>query len=88
MGFAHLYIQETRENAIELNTGYAIRCVVVKSFASEFSRNLSSLCLTGFEISNHASFDLAQDSEEIEINLVGHTVYIAGQVFWYKLGVI
>lgn len=42
----------------------------------------------GFLISDNAFFDMTQDSEDIEIDLVGHTVKVADREFRVELGAV
>ncbi|KAI1104079.1 aconitase iron-sulfur domain-containing protein [Jackrogersella minutella] len=78
----------SREQAVSALLGCGIKCVITKSFAFIFSRNLPNLGLMGFTVSDDAFFDVAQDSEDIEIDLVEQSVSVAGQKFRFQLSAI
>ncbi|OJJ47108.1 hypothetical protein ASPZODRAFT_95818 [Penicilliopsis zonata CBS 506.65] len=74
----------SREQAVSALLGCGVQCVIAKSFAFIFSRNMPNLGLLGIRMTDPAFFEAAQDGAEIEINLDDSVVRISGQTYPFQ----
>jgi 3-isopropylmalate dehydratase small subunit len=78
-------VGSSRENAVTALQGAGVKCVIARSFAFIFSRNLPNLGLLGIVIDDEAFYRLAQDGVTISIDVDERTIMIAGTKFGFSL---
>ena len=62
-----------------------MQCVIARSFAFIFNRNLPNLGILRFIIDDNAFYELAVDGAEIQISLDERKVQIGGSTFHFQL---
>ncbi|KDN65687.1 putative aconitase family protein [Colletotrichum sublineola] len=75
----------SRQEAVGALLGIGVKCVIAKTFAFIFARNMPSLGLLGFTINNDRFYELAETGAAIEIDLVHNAVRIGGEEFTFAL---
>lgn len=75
-------VGSSRENAVSALKGCGIKCVISKSFAFIFGRNLPSLGLLGFSITDESFYEAAQDGRCIEIDVTARKVWVEMNGEW------
>ncbi|KAF7156298.1 hypothetical protein CNMCM5623_009691 [Aspergillus felis] len=75
----------SREQAVMALLGCGIKCVIAKSFAFIFQRNMPNLGLLGITMPNEAFYAAARDGSEISIDLHAHVIGIDGLQFEFQL---
>lgn len=75
-------ITHTFANSIQ---GCGIECVIAKSFAFIFQRNMPNLGLLGITMPNESFYAAAKDGSEISIDLRAHVIHIDGLRFEFEL---
>jgi 3-isopropylmalate dehydratase small subunit len=78
-------VQTKRETNPCLNTGCGVQCVIAKSFAFIFQRNMPNLGLLGITITDDAFYDAAQDGFNVAINFSAKVVDVNGRKFGFEL---
>lgn len=68
-----------------LKPGVGIEAVIARSFAFIFNRNMRTLGLLGFTISDNAFYEAVADVDEIEIDVESETVAVKGKRFTFEL---
>lgn len=72
-------------NANNASLGAGVQCVIAESFAFIYARNQPNLGLLGFTIGEPEFFELAEDGEEITIDLDRSCVSVGGKEFGFEL---
>ncbi|GIJ90458.1 hypothetical protein Asppvi_009413 [Aspergillus pseudoviridinutans] len=75
----------SREQAVMALLGCGIKCVIAKSFAFIFQRNMPNLGLLGITMPNESFYAAAKDGSEILIDLRAHVIDIDGLQFEFQL---
>ncbi|GAQ11764.1 putative aconitate hydratase [Aspergillus lentulus] len=75
----------SREQAVMALLGCGIECVIAKSFAFIFQRNMPNLGLLGITMPNESFYAAAKDGSEISIDLRAHVIHIDGLRFEFEL---
>jgi 3-isopropylmalate dehydratase small subunit len=65
-----------------------VKAVIAQSFAFIYQRNQPSLGLLGFVIDNDRFYELAQDGEQISIDIPARKVSVASEEFPFQLSEI
>lgn len=65
--------------------GLGVQCVIARSFAFIFNRNLANLGVLRFIIDDNDFYELAVDGAEIQICLDERQVQIGGSTFYFQL---
>lgn len=66
-------------------SGIGIEAVLARSYSFIFNRNMRTLGLLGFTITDEAFYEAVADGEEIEVNVASQRVAVAGKVFRFEL---
>ena len=61
-----------------------VQAVIARSFAFIYGRNQPSLGLLGVTITDDEFHNLAQDGEEISLDILSRTVAVGGKTFGFK----
>ncbi|KAJ6146466.1 hypothetical protein N7497_008448 [Penicillium chrysogenum] len=69
----------------EFLSGCGVQCVIAKSFAFIFQRNMPSLGLLGITMEDESFFQVADDGVSISIDLNSRIIDVAGKTFGFKL---
>jgi 3-isopropylmalate dehydratase small subunit len=69
-------VGSSREDAVVALKGAGIKCVIAKSFAFILGRNMPSLGLLGFVMSDESFYEAAKDKRSIEIDVQLRTVKV------------
>lgn len=69
-------VGSSRENAVSALKGCGIQCVISKSFAFIFGRNVPSLGLLGFNITDETFYEAAKDGRRIKIDVTARKVWV------------
>lgn len=77
----------TKHTNIHL-TGVGAKCVIAKSFAFIFARNMPSLGLLGFTIADERFYELAGTGAAIEIDLDQNVLRVGGEAFPFALSAL
>ncbi|RHZ50431.1 hypothetical protein CDV55_101302 [Aspergillus turcosus] len=75
----------SREQAVMALLGCGIKCVIAKSFAFIFQRNMPNLGLLGITMSDELFYAAAKDGSEILIDLHAHVIDVNGLRFGFEL---
>ncbi|EED20765.1 aconitase family protein [Talaromyces stipitatus ATCC 10500] len=75
----------SREQAVMALLGCGVQCVIAKSFAFIFQRNMPNLGLLGITISDESFYDAATDGTEISINLSNNEVVLGKRQVKFEL---
>lgn len=75
-------VGSSRENAVSALKGCGVKCVISKSFAFIFGRNVPSLGLLGFNITDETFYEAAKDGRRIEVDVVSRKVRIKKDDGW------
>ncbi|KAB5529007.1 aconitase family protein [Coniochaeta sp. 2T2.1] len=78
-------VGSSRENAVTALQGAGVQCVIARSFAFIFSRNMPNLGLLGIVMENKEFYRLAQDGIGIEIDVEGRIIKVGGRQFGFSL---
>jgi 3-isopropylmalate dehydratase small subunit len=70
---------------MRMSQGCGIKCVIAKSFAFIFQRNMPNLGLLGITMPNEAFYAAAKDGSEILIDLHARFIDIDGLRFGFEL---
>ena len=65
--------------------GAGVQCVIAKSFAFIFQRNMPNLGLLGITMEDDHFFDIATDGKKISIHLDEKEIEVDGQRFGFQL---
>ena len=68
----------SREEAVSCLRACGVQCVIAKSFAFIFGRNLLCLDLLGIIIKDEKFYELAEENSEITVDVDNSTVSIQG----------
>lgn len=66
-------------------TGCGVEAVLARSFSFIFNRNMRTLGLLGFTISDEAFYEAVSDGEDIEVDVGSQSVLVAGKTFHFVL---
>ena len=72
-------VGSSRENAVSALKGCGVKCVISKNFAFIFGRNLPSLSLLGFNMTDESFYEAAKDGRNIEVDVQDRKVKIETQ---------
>ncbi|RYO44978.1 putative aconitate hydratase [Alternaria tenuissima] len=61
------------------------RCVIARSFAFIFGRNMPNIGMLAIVLTDEAFYKAAQQGENIEVDVEGRVVHVAGQAFPFSL---
>ncbi|PCG89472.1 Aconitase/3-isopropylmalate dehydratase large subunit, alpha/beta/alpha, subdomain 1/3 [Penicillium occitanis (nom. inval.)] len=75
----------SREQAVMALLGCGVQCVIAKSFAFIFQRNMPNLGLLGITISDEAFYDSATDGTDISINLSTNEIVLGERRMSFEL---
>ncbi|KAF4225630.1 hypothetical protein CNMCM6457_008052 [Aspergillus fumigatiaffinis] len=75
----------SREQAVMALLGCGLKCVIAKSFAFIFQRNMPNLGLLGITMPNESFYATAKDGSEISIDLRAHAIDIDRVRFEFEL---
>ncbi|KAH2019409.1 hypothetical protein KXV45_003933 [Aspergillus fumigatus] len=75
----------SREQAVMALLGCGIKCVIAKSFAFIFQRNMPNLGLLGITMPNESFYAAAKDGSEVSIDLLAQVIHIEGLRFVFQL---
>ncbi|KAK1996796.1 aconitase family protein [Colletotrichum falcatum] len=75
----------SRQEAVQALLGIGVKCVIAKTFAFIFARNMPSLGLLGFTVNDDRFYELAETGAAIEIDLVHNAMRIGGEEFTFAL---
>lgn len=78
-------VGSSREEAVRALQGNNVKCVIARSFAFIYGRNQPNLGLLGITIQDDEFYKLANEGEEIEIDVDGRVAKIAGKEFKFPL---
>ena len=65
--------------------GCGVKCVIAKSFAFIFQRNMPNLGLLGITMVDEYFYEAAKDGEDISIDFNARSIYVGGQKFYFQL---
>ncbi len=71
----------SREHAVWALKGAGVQCVIAKSYAFIHKRNLVNEALPYLVVKDEAFYELANEGEEIAVDLAAGTVTVAGRTF-------
>ncbi|KAJ5782463.1 hypothetical protein N7457_004237 [Penicillium paradoxum] len=75
----------SREVAVSALKGIGIEAVFARSFSFIFNRNMRTLGLLGFTITDSAFYEAVADGEEIEVDVASQIVVVKGETFRFEL---
>ncbi|WYZ36326.1 hypothetical protein EsH8_XII_000076 [Colletotrichum jinshuiense] len=75
----------SREEAARALKGIGVKCVIARSFSFIFGRNMPTIGLIGFIITDDDFYRLADYGAEIEIDVQGRCVRVGDRVFAFRL---
>ncbi|KAL4874970.1 hypothetical protein BJY04DRAFT_233131 [Aspergillus karnatakaensis] len=75
----------SREVAVSALKGIGVEAVIARSYAFIFCRNMRTLGLPGFTISDETFYDAVADGDEIEIDVEQCEVVASGKTFNFEL---
>ncbi|KAH8691621.1 aconitase family protein [Talaromyces proteolyticus] len=75
----------SREQAVMALLGTGVKCVIAKSFAFIFQRNMPNLGLLGITVSDESFYKAAVDGADVSINLRTKLIHIDGKSLPFKL---
>ena len=78
----------SREEAVSCLRAVGIKAVIAKGYAFIYSRNLLTLDLLGIIITDEEFYTLAQENEEVAIDVDNEVVTVAGKSFPFSLSPI
>ena len=78
----------SREEAVSCLRAVGIKAVIAKGYAFIYSRNLLTLDLLGIIITDEEFYTLAQENEEVAIDVDNEVVTVAGKSFPFQLSPI
>ncbi|KAE8158559.1 hypothetical protein BDV40DRAFT_291663 [Aspergillus tamarii] len=78
----------SREAAVSALKGVGVEAVIARSFAFIFNRNMRTLGLLGFTISDNAFYEAVSDGDEIQIDVESAIVIVKGGQFTFELSSI
>ncbi|EHA48059.1 3-isopropylmalate dehydratase large subunit 2 [Pyricularia oryzae 70-15] len=78
----------SRQEAVQALLGVGAKCVIAKSFAFIFARNMPSLGLLGFTIADERFYELAGTGAAIEIDLDQNVLRVGGEAFPFALSAL
>lgn len=71
-----------------MKLGVGVEAVIARSFAFIFNRNMRTLGLLGFTISDNAFYEAVSDGDEIQIDVESAIVIVKGEQFTFELSSI
>lgn len=77
-------VGSSREDAVVALKGCGVKCVISKSFAFILGRNVPSLGLLGFNMSDESFYEAAKDGRAIEVDIPSRTVRIDVEGKWQE----
>ncbi|KAL5365338.1 hypothetical protein BJX96DRAFT_181541 [Aspergillus floccosus] len=75
----------SREEAVMVLLGCGVQCVIAKSFAFIFQRNMPNLGLLGITLTDDDFYEAAQDSIEISIDFRDGVICVGDKHFMFQL---
>ncbi|OAP59168.1 hypothetical protein AYL99_06466 [Fonsecaea erecta] len=78
-------VGSSREMAVGALKGAGVQAVIARSFAFIYGRNQPSLGLLGVTMTDEAFYAVAQEGEEITLDIPTRTITVAGQTFPFIL---
>ena len=75
-------VGSSRENAVSALKGCGVKCVISRGFAFIFGRNLPSLGLLGFNMTDESFYETAKDGRAIEVDVQRRVVKIEVDGEW------
>ncbi|KAJ9194052.1 hypothetical protein DTO164E3_4742 [Paecilomyces variotii] len=75
----------SREQAVMALLGCGVQCVIAKSFAFIFQRNMPNLGLLGITMTDDAFYESAADGAEISIDFTARLIEVDGKRFGFEL---
>ena len=78
----------SREEAVSCLRALGIKAVIAKGYSFIYSRNLLTLDLLGIIIADDEFYSLAQENEQLDIDVDNETVTVAGKSFPFSLSPI
>ncbi|KAL4894255.1 hypothetical protein BDV59DRAFT_207278 [Aspergillus ambiguus] len=75
----------SREQAVMALRGCGIKCVIAKSFAFIFQRNMPSLGLLGITMTDENFFEAAQDGVDITIDFNDSAIWVSNRRFEFEI---
>uniref|UniRef100_C9K7B9 Aconitase AMT8 n=1 Tax=Alternaria alternata TaxID=5599 RepID=AMT8_ALTAL len=75
----------SREEAPRALKGLGVQCVIARSFAFIFGRNMPNIGMLAIVLTDEAFYKAAQQGENIEVDVEGRVVHVAGQTFPFSL---
>ncbi|KAK1757919.1 hypothetical protein QBC47DRAFT_319632 [Echria macrotheca] len=78
-------VGSSRENAVAALQGAGVQCVIARSFAFIFSRNMPNLGFLGIVMQDDEFYRAAEDGAEIQIDVDAKVVRVGGKEFGFSL---
>jgi 3-isopropylmalate dehydratase small subunit len=78
-------VGSSRENAVAALQGAGVQCVIARSFAFIFARNMPNLGFLGLVMDDDELYRLAHDGADIDIDVDGRIVRVGGKEFSFPL---
>ncbi|KAJ5128157.1 hypothetical protein N7448_008936 [Penicillium atrosanguineum] len=75
----------SREQAVMALLGCGVQCVIARSFAFIFQRNMPNLGMLGITMQNDAFYEAAQDGTEVSIDIHNRIIYLGKRDFQFQL---
>jgi 3-isopropylmalate dehydratase small subunit len=69
-------------------SGCGVKCVIAKSYAFIFQRNMPSLGLLGITVSDDSFYDAAVDGAEISVDINNNKILLYGKEIRFQLSEI
>lgn len=75
----------SRDVAVNALIGAGVKCVIAESFSFIYARNQPNIGLLGIVITDKSFFQIAEQGEQISVDLVTNTVTCAGRSWTFQL---
>jgi 3-isopropylmalate dehydratase small subunit len=75
----------SRDVAVNALLGVGVKCVIAESFSFIYARNQPNIGLLGIVIKDKSFFQVAEQGEQISVDLVTNTVMCAGRSWTFQL---
>ncbi|KDN70973.1 putative aconitase [Colletotrichum sublineola] len=75
----------SREEAARALKGIGVKCVIARSFSFIFGRNMPSIGLIGFIITDDEFYRMTNHGADIQIDVQGRCVKVGGKEFGFRL---
>jgi 3-isopropylmalate dehydratase small subunit len=75
----------SRDVAVNALLGVGVKCVIAESFSFIYARNQPNIGLLGIVIKDKSFFQVAEQGEQISVDLVTNTVMCAGGSWTFQL---